>query len=58
MVNQNVGVQTLGNAAQTPSAGLKFLSFEKGSLAASQLAEGIETQLHSSKFCNFNCVFL
>jgi hypothetical protein len=48
MVNQNVGFQTLGNAAQTPSAGLKFLSFEKGSLAALQLAEGFETRLHSS----------
>jgi hypothetical protein len=46
MINQNVEFQTLGNAAQAPSAGLKFVSFEKGSLAASQLAEGFETRVH------------
>jgi len=47
MVNRNVEFQTLGNAAQTPSAGLKFVSFQTGSLAASQLAEGFETRVHS-----------
>lgn len=47
MVNQNVEFQTLGNAAQTHSAGLKFVSFEKGSLAASQLVQGFDTRVHS-----------